>query len=803
MIYPKNTIEQKLGFDRIRVLLKEACISSLGARFVDELQFYEDYEIIKRKTGQTAEFVQILEQQENFPSQNYIDVSNSLNKAKIQNTFLDEKEFFDLKLSLKTIDSCLKFFQERQDAYPLLSALSLRVEFSSFLIYQIEQIIDDRGKVRNTASPELNVLRKAIIDGQNRLRRRLDQILRMAKQNGFSKDDANITIRDGRLVIPVAAEHKRKIKGFVHSESATGQTVFLEPTEILDINNEVKELEYKEKREVMRILLELTDKMRPHIEILEKAYFYLGKIDFIRAKAKFALKINAINPISDAKSSLKIREARHPLLWLNFQEQGREVVPLSLEINTEQRIIVISGPNAGGKSVALKTIGLLQYMFQSGLLVTVKEDSQMGVFKDIFIDIGDEQSLENDLSTYSSHLNNMKYLLRIASKNTLFLIDEFGAGTEPIMGAAISEAMLEELHQSKSFGIITTHYTNLKSLAEETEGLVNAGMRFDSESLIPLYKLETGRPGSSFAFEVAKKIGLPPKLIEKSRKKVGEEQVKLDQILLKLEKERIYYENKNQEMKVLQEEMTQTTQDYGKLRDYLGREKKKLLNKAKQEAKEIIKQANQQIEQTIREIRESQADKEKTKELRNDLQNFSKELKPELIEETPEISPKNEEDKIEVIGGKIEEGDAVRIKGQNAIAEVLNIRGKDVELIIGELKTTVKINRLEKINRKIRREIERENRKSRGFDTSEKMINFNPRLDIRGKRAEEVFPILNQFMDDALLLNQNQLYIVHGKGDGVLRKIVRDELRQYAQVKSMKDEHADRGGDGVTIVMLS
>lgn len=807
MLYPKHSIEQKLGFDKIRQFLTDACISDLGREYVNHLKFDDDYEHISKLTQQTAEFKKILEQRESFPENNYINALPYLEKAKIDNAFLEEKEFFDLKVSLQTILYCRRFFDERpQEEFPNLHELSRMVEFDKSLLGKIDSIIDERGKVRNTASPELNLLRKNIIDKQTRLRRRLENILSLARKHGYAKEDNNITVRNGRLVIPLVAEHKRKIKGFVHAESATGQTVFLEPTETLDISNEVKELEYKEQREVIRILRVLTDFIRPFLPVLRQAYQFLGLIDFVRAKAKLAVKVQANSPKFIPETRISWQEARHPLLQLNFQEQDKKVVPLQMELNSEQHILLISGPNAGGKSVALKTVGLLQYMFQCGLLIPVAENSTVGLFKNIFIDIGDEQSLDNDLSTYSSHLTNMKHFMRAANAYTLFLIDEFGTGTEPAMGAAISEAILEELHQAKAYGVITTHYTNLKLYAEKHTGVVNGGMRFDAQNMEPLYELEIGRPGSSFAFEIAKKIGLTKKVIEKGKEKLGQK-AELDQLLGDLERERREYEKLRKEHQEQTTSLAQETTDYRKLKEYLEREKKKMLNQAKAEAQTIIKQANQKIENTIRQIKESKAEKESTKEARKELESYAKEeLVTELIPEPEIVKEKNQEvetEVIEVVNGEIKIGDLVRVKGQAAIGEVSQIKGKDVEILIGALKSNVKLNRLEKVNRKIRREIQKEVKKAtQGIDWNEKMAQFSPRLDVRGKRSEDALDEVEYFIDNAILLGQNQLQIVHGKGDGILRKIIRTRLKQYKEVITLKDEHADRGGDGVTLVTL-
>ena len=799
MLYPEN-LEQKLGFDKIRQLIKEECVSSLGQRFVDKIQFSNNYDLIDKFAKQTAEFCTIIVQNEDFPHQNYLDLSPQLAKASLENAFLIEAEFQDLKLSLQTIYQCLQFLRKRPaEVFPQLRELASPIGVDPDLIKHIELVIDERGKVRDNASFELKRIRVSILQEQNNLRKRLDSILRNAKSLGYTKEDAQLTIRDGRMVIPMAAENKRKIKGFVHDESATGQTVYLEPTEIFDLNNEIRELEYAERREIVKILTELTNRVRPYVPDLKNAYRFLGMVDFIRAKARFAQKIKAINPLFEKQTLVKWRQARHPLLYLNHTAQQKPTIPLDLELNVQKRMLLISGPNAGGKSVALKTVGLLQYMYQCGLLVPVAEGTVFGVFKDVFIDMGDEQSIENDLSTYSSHLTNMRHFLKFSDKNSLLLIDEFGTGTEPAMGGAIAEAILVKLNQAKAWGVITTHYTNLKFLADNSEGLVNGAMLFDSEHLEPMYQLEIGRPGSSFAFEIAGKIGLPPDVIKMGREKVGVKQVNIDSLLRDLEYEKKLFGDRNTQLIQKEIALAELTEKYQKLQSQLENDKKILLNRAKQDAQNIVKEANKRIENAIKEIRESKADKEVVKEARQELQIFAQqELKTETVELPVEDNPA-----VEVIAGEIEVGDRVRIKNSEAIGEVLAIKGKDVEISMGELKSTIKIARLERVNRQMIREQKKEYaRNFIGVDLTDKFINFSSRLDLRGMRGDEAMDVLSGFIDDAILIGRTELQIVHGKGDGILRKLVRESLRKYNQVNKLEDEHADRGGDGVTWVFM-
>ena len=801
MLYP-NTIEQKLGFDRLREWLKDACISPLGQTFVEKIKFSDNFGLVEKLVSQTAEMKRILEIGENFPSQNYIDATPYLKRASIEGMLLTQSEFSDLKVSLETIRLCIRFFANQEnDAYPLLGEYSKNVRVDKAITDAIEKIIDDRGQIRDSASMELSRIRKKLISELSGIRKKLDTMLRSAKSSGWVSEEVSLTVRNGRMVIPVAAEHKRKLKGFIHDESATGQTVFIEPTDVFESNNEIRELEYEERREINRILLQLTGQLRPFVPDLQKAYQFLGLMDFLRAKAKLAREMSAINPPFTNRQFIEWNEARHPLLHLSFQKQGKKVIPLTIQLQEKQRILIVSGPNAGGKSVALKTVGLIQYMFQCGLLVPMREDSSMGFFQNIFIDIGDEQSLENDLSTYSSHLTNMRHFLTLANKRTLFLIDEFGTGTEPGLGGAIAEAILEDLTKSGAFGVINTHYTNLKVLADKTEGLVNGAMRFDGEHLEPIYQLEIGRPGSSFAFEIASKIGLPKNVINRAKEKLGTQQVNFEKLLKELDIERRVFAEKNIEVGIKERKLTQQLADYTRLKSGLETNEKKIVNEAKQKAKTLIADANQLIENTIREIKENKAEKEKTKTVRQVLETFNKKnLEPEVI---VEAAPK--EEIYEPEDGAIVPGSYVRVIGQTAIGEVIVLRGKDAEIRIGDLKSTIKLNRLEKVSNKTYKEATGEKKLktvTKGVDLNERMMNFSFNLDMRGKRGEEALGLVDQFMDNAIMLGYDEIRIVHGKGDGILRTLVRNHLRGYSHVAEMYDEHADRGGAGVTIVKL-
>lgn len=791
-LYPQN-LESKIGFDKIKELIRAECLSILGTRFVDKVAFSDDFKLISKLLEQTEEFRSIIVSGEFFPESNFIDINPYLEKAKIEGSFLLEEELHEVKLALSTLHKCLRFFEGKEEAYPQLYQLSGAILFEDNLLKAIESKIDEKGHVRNNASRELAEVRSRLSSSQVRLRKVLDQIMRTAREQGYTPDDASLTIRGGRMVIPVLAEHKRKLKGFIHDESATGQTVFMEPAEVLDINNEIKELEYLERREINKILMALTNQLRPHIQDLRRAFYFLGMMDFIRAKARLALKLNASLPKLEKTRVIEWYDARHPLLMLSLSQQGRSIVPLNLALNHNKRILMISGPNAGGKSVTLKTVALIQYMLQSGLLVPLASHSTVGIFQNIFIDIGDEQSIENDLSTYSSHLHSMKFFTQFADKKTLFLIDEFGTGTEPAFGGAIAEAILDQLSGSGAFGVVTTHYGNLKQMANNNPNLVNGAMRYDVDKLEPLYELEIGKPGSSFALEIARKIGLSGKIIEEAKSKIGDERVNYDRLLTKLENEKGRLAAMTKEASKKEVLLAKQMEEYASLKKSIDAQRKTLINDAKIEAKRLLQEANQKIEKTIREIKEKKADKAQTKEVRSQLQQYEKSLKPEAkpMENAPDVK---------VLDGPIEIGDHVRIKDNGAIGEVLGVKGKDVELLIGDLKTNVKLSRLEKVSKK---EVKKQTtRVKTNFDSTKKMMDFSSNLDLRGKRGEEALFEIQQFVDEGYMLGLRELRIVHGKGDGILREICRNLLHKMPNVKRFQDEHADRGGAGVTLVEL-
>jgi DNA mismatch repair protein MutS2 len=794
MLYPAN-LEQKINFIKVKDLLKAECSSSLGRDYVDKISFSSDYNLVQRLLDQTEEFRQILISGEIFPSSNFTNLTPYLEKAKLEGAFLDEEEFFEVKLALQTLRGCISFFQKWGESYPTLSALlGLLIDLDVNLLKAIDQIIDEKGKIRNNASKELQLIRSKLIYEEGRLRKVMERILKEARAKGLTPEDAAMTIRGGRMVIPVAAENKRKIRGFIHDESATGQTVFMEPEEALDINNEIRDLEYMEKREIIRILTKLTDQLRPAIPALRKATGFLGLMDFIRAKAKFAQKTDSYKPELVKERTLNWTRARHPILEMALKSQGKSIVPLTLKLGGHERLLVISGPNAGGKSVTLKTVALLQYMLQCGVLIPVHPDSKSSLFDNFFIDIGDEQNLENDLSTYSSHLMSMKHFTGFANKKTILFIDEFGTGTEPQFGGAIAESILLALNKLGAFGVITTHYGNLKQVADKNQGLVNGAMRYDVEKLEPIYQLEIGKPGSSFALEIASKIGLSKEILSYAKEHIGEERVRYDRLLTQLENEKNQYAFLLKEIKEKDKLLQSRLKEYNQLKETLELTKKRYVQEAKQEAKALLDRTNKKIESVIREIKEGKAEKEVTRRAREEFEVFKEEIKPE------KLSVKDPE--IQVIGGKIEVGDWVRLKDNGTIAEVISIKNKDVEISIGDLKSNVKLPRLEKISKtEVKKELKAAERRG-NYNTNEKMMEFSSNLDLRGKRGEEVLPLVQTFMDEGYMLGVKNLRIVHGKGDGILREVTRNLLRTMPQVAKMEDEHADRGGAGVTLVTL-
>ncbi|HEY9045234.1 MAG TPA: Smr/MutS family protein [Ohtaekwangia sp.] len=787
MIYPSE-FEDKLGFVQIRQKLKSYCLSDAGAAWVDRMRFSSEVDFIRILLKQNLEFLQIIEKGEPFPSRHFFDPTEWLQKITLEGNWLEAEEFLNLAYSLETILACKNFLGKTHEIYPELFKLAEPVTVTAALAKTIFEKIDDKAQVRDSASVELAKIRKRLREEQSRLRKLAEQIFKNAVEEKWVPEGALPTIREGRVVIPIHAEHKRRLKGFILDESATGQTVFLEPTEMLDANNEIRDLEHSEKREVVRILKELTDVFRLELPALRTAYQFLAQIDFIRAKAKFSIEINAEHPIIEKQPELIWYTAKHPLLYLSLKGK-RDIVPLNIELDQQDRLLLVSGPNAGGKSVCLKTVGLLQYMVQCGLLIPVSERSRVGIFQDILLDIGDQQSIENDLSTYSSHLRNMKTFIQSAGSKSLVLMDELGSGTDPNFGGAIAQAILEELLKKRVWGVATTHYYNLKLFAGQRQGIRNAAMRFDDMNLEPLYILDIGKPGSSFALEIARKIGLPQHTLQEAEKLVGKDLAGFEKLVRSLEKEKQALSEKTKRVEREESELKQSLSRYQSLSSDLETRKKEIINKAKEEAANLLKDTNREIEKTIRHIRANQAHKKETQKVRKNLQDLTQRVEPEV--KTVPVRTAEE----------LKEGDRVRIIGQDSSGVILSIQGKNATVQFGELKSVTKLDKLEKITGAVAKEMATRLRTS-GINVYEKRSNFSDTLDVRGKRVDEVIPLLDQFMDTAILLGQGELKILHGKGEGVLRKVVRDHLKRYKEVASANDEHVERGGDGITVVVL-
>jgi len=787
MIFPE-TLESKLGFDLLRQRLVSYCLSPAGERLVEAMKFSARHEAVLLRLKQVAEFKAIEDRSLDFPARHFFDPESWFFKAAIEGNFLEERELLQLNQALQSITLCRAFLVKYQEDFPELHKLSLPLGNTSALQKEIASKIDDQAQVKDSASAELQNIRRRLRDEQIRLRKTAEHIFRQAVQEKWVPEGALPTDRDGRIVIPILAEHKRKLKGFIQDESASGQTIFMEPAEMLDANNEIRDLEHAERREVIRILTELTSAVRVELPVLRVSFAFQAMLDFIRAKARLARDLNASMPIVESRPVLEWYQAKHPILFISYKGK-REVVPLTLQLVAPAKMLLVSGPNAGGKSVCLKTVGLLQYMLQCGLLVPAADHSRFGIFTDLFLDIGDQQSIENDLSTYSSHLKNMQVFLQHAGSSSLILLDELGSGTDPNFGGAIAQAILSSLLDKEVWGVATTHYYNLKLFADEHAGIRNAAMRFDQENLQPLYELEIGKPGSSFALEIAQKTGLPKETLKQAEALVGVELAGFEKLSRTLEQERAEHEVKIKELEKKEAELKQALAKYQSLSTDLESRKKDIISKAKEEAMTLLKTTNREIEKTIRHIQENKADKKETMKVRKSLQDLSRSVSKGMVQ--PVVKE----------AGKLEEGDRVRIVGQQGSGIILSLQGKNAVIQFGELKSTVSLSKLEKVEGAVQKELATKLRSS-GINLFEKQATFNPTLDVRGKRVEELLPVLESFMDSAILLGHDELKILHGKGEGVLRKVIRERLKKYKEVASFKDEHVERGGDGITIVVL-
>lgn len=832
MIYPHN-FEQKIGFDQIRQLLKGKCLSTLGEERVDEMTFSDNYDEINQRLEQVVEFARITQEEEDFPAQYFFDVRPSLKRIRVEGMYMDEQELFDLRRSLETIRDIVRFLQQSDEEeetenspYPALRELAGDILVFPQLIVRIDSILDKFGKIKDNASAELLRIRRELSATTGSISRSLNSILRAAQSEGYVDKDVTPTMRDGRLVIPVAPGMKRKIRGIVHDESATGKTVFIEPAEVVEANNRIRELEGEERREIIRILTEFSATVRPQVPALLSSYEFLAEIDFIRAKALFGIDIKGLKPSFENKQIVDWFQAVHPLLQMSLAKHGKKVVPLDIILTRDKRILLISGPNAGGKSVCLKTVGLLQYMLQCGMLVSMHERSHAGIFSHIFIDIGDEQSIEDDLSTYSSHLTNMKMMLKSCNGESLILIDEFGGGTEPQIGGAIAEAVLKRFNLKGTFGVITTHYQNLKHFAEDHEGVVNGAMLYDRHEMRALFQLQIGNPGSSFAVEIARKIGLPEEVIADASEIVGSEYIQSDKYLQDIVRDKRYWETKRQNIRKREKQMEDTIARYEQEIQELERSRKEILKKAKEEAERLLQESNAKIENTIRTIKEAQAEKERTRTARQELSDFKQQvenlekaaLEEKIARKMEKLREKQERKKDKKtkqanapetpVAPKvrpIEAGDYVRIKGQTSVGQVMEISGKNAVVMFGLMKTNVKAERLERTDAPKAAPLS----SKATFVSSEtqdrmyeKKLNFKQDIDVRGMRGDEAIQAVTYFIDDAILVGVSRVRILHGTGTGILRTLIRQYLATVPGVAHFQDEHVQFGGAGITVVDL-
>ena len=855
MIYPNN-FENKIGFDDVRTLLKERCQSSLGRNMVDELAFSSDADEVNEWLQQANEFRRLKETTDDFPMQYFFDMRESIARIRLTGTHLEENEVFDLRRSLETISNIVIYLNKGNASedeekvtytYPALQRLTTDIMTFPAMIRRIDSILDKYGKIKDGASMTLASIRHELQKTEGSISRTLYTILHAAQRDGLVDKDAAPTMRDGRLMIPVAPGLKRKINGIVHDESATGKTVFIEPAEVVEANNRVRELEAEERREVIRILTVFTDEVRPHVKEILDSYRFLAIIDLIQAKAAFAQLTKAFEPKVENKPHLDWIRAIHPLLQLSLEKQGKKVVPLDILLEQDKRLLIISGPNAGGKSVCLKTVGLLQYMLQCGLPIPISDRSTCGIFKNIMIDIGDEQSIEDDLSTYSSHLMNMKQMIKNCDAHTILLIDEFGGGTEPMIGGAIAEAVLKQFWQKKAFGVITTHYQNLKHFADDHEGVVNGAMLYDRHQMQALFQLSIGQPGSSFAIEIARKTGLPEEVIKDASDIVGQDYIQSDKYLQDIVRDKRYWEGKRQTIHQHEKNLEGHIQRYETNLEEIERERKQILKRAQQQAEELLAEANRKIENAIREIREAQAEKERTREIREELQEFRQQVQSDdtrglMSEEdfarklrqmeerkarkaqrkAEKAQKKEESDKRQQTFGAernsandlnrpLQKGDTVRIKGLNTIGTVENIQGKQITVIFGDVRTKMKAEQLERCDKsKVKSEDTSAANKHAGLailtskmtraTMEDRKQNFHQDIDVRGMRGDEAIDAVMHFIDDAILIGMSRVRILHGTGTGVLRQLIRQYLRTIPNVSHFRDEHVQFGGAGITVV---
>lgn len=818
MIYP-DSIEKKIGFDAVREYLGRLCTSPLGLAHCEEMFFSADFAVVRRQLHQVAEMLAVMTSDSGFDLGGIHDRRQLLQSLRIPGSFPAESELAGLRSSLSSMADIASFFaKNRQEdgnrittPYPELDALARDLYAFPAIAAAIDRIIDRHGEIKDNASPELAEIRRAISACAGSINSAMRRVIANAVREGFLEGDVTPSVRDGRLVIPVAPMYKRKINGIVHDESASGKTFFIEPAEVVEANNRMRELGIEEHREIVRILTALADTIRPEIDNLLDGFDLLGEFDFIYAKAKYARITDGMLPHLTEEPELEWYHACHPVLKLSLERQNKQIVPLDITLRSDKRILVISGPNAGGKSVTLKTVGIVQYMAQCGVLPPLYENSHMGMMESIFIDIGDDQSIEDDLSTYSSHLRNMKFFLANGNNRTLVLIDEFGGGTEPQIGGAIAQAVLKEFNNKGMWGVITTHYHNLKQFAEETSGLVNGSMLYDRQKMQPLYRLAIGQAGSSFALEIARKTGLPEAIIEDAKSIVGSDYVNMDKYLLDIARDRRYWENKRQDIRQKEKRIEEVLARYEEDMETLRGKRREIISEARDRASRILEESNAAIERTIREIRSSQADKEKTKEARKKLEEERSALNSDanqaeshpLLDKKVPVKKKKQPQKQAPEEQPLQPGDNVILDGGGTVGTIAEISGKMATVVFGQMKMSVKTSRLKRTIRKAESGVKSGTSyiSSQTSDASrERQLAFSNEIDVRGMRADEAVQAVMYYIDDAIQFNSSRVRILHGTGTGALRQYIRRYLDTVPAVKTYHDEDVRFGGPGITVV---